>query len=930
MERFLKKVAKSLRGLYQDDFSGVTIVSPNQRAKLFLNEYLLTEGGQNGTTIWAPQYQTINELFAECSSYPVADSIETICKIYQLYTHNANSNETLDHFWGWGEKILSDFDDIDKNLSPADQVLKNFSELKSLDSFDYIDEEVERTLQKFFSEFSVQGNSMIREKFLEMWKSLLPIYQKLNDTSQMDAFPYEGALYRYVIDGIKNQTICFPKGRTYVFVGFHVLNKSERELFSYLKSENQALFYWDYDVYYAHSQSMSDVGKHALQNLNEFPNPKDFEISDCISHTQNVTCISSPTEMAQVKYATTWMRQQIQECSERDIAIVLCNEDLLLPLLHSIPEEVNHVNITKGYPLTQTLPYQHVYHFLSKFHSDSIDEDISAAKVLELLNEFIVKESRREGNIVKQVNEQESQSIIPELESQTANLLSLSDTSQENVIDLTHDTDMSNTSPKSIDQILYDEAYFLIHTITNRLIHIVEQGLLDVTPQTLLHIFRKVAHSTTIPFHGEPIQGIQIMGVLETRNLHFDRILVLSTNEGRMPQTSNSPVGIIPYHLREAFSLTTPQQHTAIYAYHFYSLLSRCSCPTFAYVNSSESVGERSRFITQIELESDIPVIHKHISHQTNAVLSTLTSITKPSDISKRFKSLSPSAINTYMYCEKSFYYKYVLGLNPLDDSTEGVKPNTFGTLFHYVAQHLYSPQPSEKCRPITTTYLQYLLSEEGEHVIDDLIRKAFQSEGLPYHRLTDVIIKTYIKRLLEMDLKNGDFTILGSELKVTAPFDVNVGENIIHLTLGGSIDRIDSVRTESGEEIVRIIDYKTGGNDEKSFKNWDFVFIPGENHKKYVLQTLIYSYCYTHMFPRANVAPGLIFIHQVSSPHNYQPLILMNKHQLTDFLSIREEFKDKLHDLLAEMLNPSIPFRPTTVERNCKNCHYKNLCKYE
>lgn len=889
---FLKLVAESLREKFANDLSNVTIICPNKRARLFLNEYLL-ESSTNGKSLWAPRYTTIGELFASLIDGTVADPIECVCKIFQHYKAQTNCDDNLDYFWGWGEKMLSDFNDIDKNLTDARQLFTNFVDLKEMDSLDYLDESMEKALKNFFLNFSVKDNTLIKERFLQMWQALLPIYEALNVETEDKVYPYEGALQRKVWEDIKAGNITFPKEQTYVFVGFNVLNKVEKQLFVHLKKIGQALFYWDYDTYYTNPNTSSEVGVYAHENLTLFKNELSEEHFRNLEEVESITTVASPTESGQVRYATTWIREQLKEVSERDIAIVICNENLLQPLLHAIPDEVKYVNITKGYPLIQTLPFHEIDQYIEQHNTKTEHQDCSVADLLRQVSEHI----------------------------KTKGYVSF-DTAEE-----------AKENKPNMDEILYNEAYFQIYTITNRLLILAEEGLLNITRPTLQRLMRKIANSTTIPFHGEPVQGIQIMGVLETRNLDFDRVLLLSTNEGKMPQTSKAPSGIIPYNLREAFSLTTPRHRTAVYAYHFYRMLSRCTKATLVYNNSPEAGGEISRFITQLKMESNITMCEKYLVTSTSPTKSEKTPIAKPKDISSRFTKLSPSAINTYLRCEKSFYYQYVLRLKEIEPETEIIQPNTLGTLFHRVAQTLYLGTYEEDIInnislpiEVTTGYIRHLLSKDGAITVDKHIKQAFVFEKIPYHPLAATIIKSYITKLLKVDINIAPFNILGSEITVNAPIQVSCDGEVKDIMLSGNIDRLDVVVHEVQNQ-VRIIDYKTGGQEEKNFKEWANIFMPGTNHKHYILQTLIYSYCYTYNNPDTAVAPGLIFIHKVKDKEDYQVIIKQNNKLLTNFNDIKAEFEEGLTSVLSEMLSTDTPFRPTKVEKHCETCPFAQLC---
>ena len=308
---FLQQVAHSLRQRFGCDFSQVTIVCPNKRARLFLSEYLVKDAeGEQSTPIWAPSYLTISELFNSLTPIVVADPIETVCRIYRLYVEQADVEESLDTFYGWGEKILADFDDADKNLVNVQQLFTNLADLKALDSLDYIDKRMEQAIQSFFREFSVARDSEVKQRFIQLWGALPGIYTALNAQLMDEGMAYEGALYRHVYNELETGKLTLPDpDRTYVMVGFNVLSEVEKRLFLYLKREQRALFYWDYDKYYLHKGSFNEAGTFIARNLELFGNELPAESFDNFRHIQHIQYVAAPTETVQAQYMHDWLRR---------------------------------------------------------------------------------------------------------------------------------------------------------------------------------------------------------------------------------------------------------------------------------------------------------------------------------------------------------------------------------------------------------------------------------------------------------------------------------------------------------------------------------------------------------------------------------------------------------------------------------------------
>ena len=363
MKTFLQLVAQDLHSKIGNDLSRVAIVFPNKRASLFFNEHLAS---QSDHPIWSPAYVSISELFQQLSDQKLGDPIRLVCELYKIFREETKSEESLDDFYFWGELLISDFDDVDKNLVDADKLFTNLQDLKNImDDFDFLDKEQEDAIRQFFQNFSIEKHTKLKEKFISLWDKLGDIYRSYRSQLASLGIAYEGMLYRNVIEALDTNALRYDK---YVFVGFNVLNKVETRFFSLLQEAGKALFYWDYDLFYTRlPQQRHEAGEFILRNLEKFPNELPETVFDCLRHPKKVRFISSPTENAQARYLPEWVRdtllnKDLQEkpCEEKENAVVLCNESLLLPVLHSIPSEVKSVNITMGFPLAQTPVYSFI------------------------------------------------------------------------------------------------------------------------------------------------------------------------------------------------------------------------------------------------------------------------------------------------------------------------------------------------------------------------------------------------------------------------------------------------------------------------------------------------------------------------------------------------------------------------------------------
>lgn len=354
MESFLKLVAADLYKHTEGNLAHTAVVFPNKRAGLFFNEYLAQE---SDSPIWSPAYVSISELFRSLSPWEVGDPVKLVCELYKIFRRETQSTETLDDFYFWGEMLISDFDDADKNRVDTDKLFSNLQDLRNImDDYTFIDDEQEEAIRQFFQNFSIERRTALKERFISLWNVLGNIYKGFRESLASQNIAYEGMMYRHVIEHLDVDKLPYEK---YVFVGFNVLNKVEHTLFTQLKDAGKAVFYWDYDEFYMKENRQAvthEAGEFIRRNLRDFPSPLSGELFKNLSKPKEVHYIASSTENAQAHYLPQWIRNNLTT-PEKETAVVLCNEALLQPVLHSLPAEVKHVNITMGFPLSQTPVY---------------------------------------------------------------------------------------------------------------------------------------------------------------------------------------------------------------------------------------------------------------------------------------------------------------------------------------------------------------------------------------------------------------------------------------------------------------------------------------------------------------------------------------------------------------------------------------------
>lgn len=911
MKSFLEYVAADLMAKYGADLSHVAVVFPNKRASLFLNEHLARLAGK---PLWSPAYITISELFRSHATLKVADPIQLVCELYKCFTQCTGIDETLDHFYGWGQLLLADFDDLDKNMAPADKVFANLRDIHELDDISYLSAEQKEIIRRFFSNFSEDHNSELKQRFLRLWSRMGDIYHTFNRRLASQQLAYEGALYRQVAT---DEDIQFHYD-TYIFIGFNMLQQVEQTLFRRLKAEGRARFYWDFDDYYL---GKNEAGHYIAQYLSDFPNEldnHDASIYSSLSHPKQLSYISASTENIQARYISQWLDEG-RIADGRRTAIVLCDEALLPTAIHCLPEAVEKVNVTTGYPLNLTP---------------------AATLVSQLLNLHVFGRSKITGRYQPRLLRILNQHPY-------APYLSI-DTLPDDILPWLRDTIRQVAVSIQEPDALTQESLFRTYTLLNRVCELKASGGLDVDIITLQRLIMQIIQSTTIPFHGEPAEGIQVMGVLETRNLDFDHVLLLSCNEGNMPRGVND-TSFIPYSIRKAYGLTTVDHKVAIYAYYFHRLLQRASDVTIVYNNATNDgqTGEMSRFMLQLMVESGHPITFRslksgqtinlrmpHALEKTEAVLQILR---------QRFSAeqggISPTAISNYLRCPLRFFYRYVCNLIEPDDNEEDLIDNRiFGNIFHLAAQTIYERLKTLTGNHVTTLAIDDLLKSEVEieQAVDAAIkRELFQMKDLsrPMPPLDgiqlinrEVIIK-YVRQLLETDRRLTPFTILGLEKKVSMPFEV-MGDQSFQTIIGGYIDRLDQVTDpETGEPRIRVVDYKTGGYRLKALPDIEAIFDPQniKDHSDYYQQAFLYS----HIVRRETttpVSPALLFI-QHAGADDYDPTLCLGKEPVRDIASVSDTFMQLLSNKMGEIFDPAQSLTPTDDRKRCDTCPYAAIC---
>lgn len=959
--RFLQLVANDLYRKFNGDLADIVVVFPNNRARLFFGEELFRTG--SGKPVWSPAYMTISELIRSESPLTLADPLQLISKLYEVYCKETGMEESFDEFYFWGEILLNDFDDVDKNMTDAKQLFTNVEELNAYqNNLDYLTEEQKEELKRFFGHFDPEHRTELKNRFAKVWNKLLAVYLSFRQALYDKGIAYEGMVYREAVEKLQREGTKALTYDKYVFVGFNVLNVAETRFFKLMQNSGKGIFYWDYDLYFL-DNPQHEAATFLRKNLELFPNQLGREYFDVFrKHEKTITLIAAPTENGQARYLPQWVEELSKMSSfvPSHSAVVLCNESLLLPVLHAIPESISDINVTMGFPLAQTPLYDLIDSLVTmqtkgydaasgKYRYSFLLPVLRHSYITKLTpNALLLEKSLTKNNsFFPKATELHTDEMLKLLFTPAETSALLADYLLTILTQLTscfkQSEPIDNEQPDEED-FLGKESLFKAYILINSLRTLMQTEGIELKTATFMRLLQRMLSVATIPFNGEPVRGLQIMGVLETRNLDFDNLLLLSVNEGKLPKMANEN-SFIPYLLRKAFGLTTIEHTNSLYAYYFFRVLQRATHITLMYNTASDGMnrGEMSRFLLQLLAESDFPVRQLEVHSVVAAPMEKKISIPKTPEIieilhqkydleyNPKAKILSPSALNKLIDCSLQFYFHHIAGLKQEDEVTEEIDNAMFGTIFHKSAELLYQEIKARTGGIVTKEYLE--LYEKNPLQIETLVARAFSESFFKKDTLLEdynglqlinrKVVIDFMHNLMKLDKEYAPFTIVGMEYdKAREILPVETPSGKVSLLIGGTIDRMDLK-----DGTLRVVDYKTGGTPSR-LPNLAGLFEQKERRSNYIFQAFLYCLILLRKGEYDQIAPVLLYIHKAGVP-GYSPAIeITGNGPVTDIRDIEDEFIHYLNELLSNLFNPDIPFEQTKAEGNCLYCDFKNICR--
>lgn len=962
MKPFLYQVATLFYQQYGAEIHRLAFVFPNRRAGLFFQKYL-SEISEK--PLFSPSILTINDLFMQLSGKHPADKIQMLFRLYELYKQRSGSSESFDEFIYWGEMLLNDFDDIDKYMVDARMLFRNVSDLKSLDDdFNYLSPEQVQVIRSFWSSFYPKGDSPNQQHFLELWEILYDLYAGLRTSLVKDGCGYDGMIFREVVEQLEKESMSdFPFDQV-VFVGLNALSVSEERLLLALQKKGVADFYWDYVGPWV-TDPDNKASFFLERNLRLFPSRMELPATEPVQ--AEIRVMGVPSAIGQAKQVYPILQaladeQQLTDESALRTAIVLPDEHLLVPVLNAIPEAIQHINVTMGYPLAGTPVAALMEYILTLQKNIRYIDRVPVfyfRDVLPILNHQYVMAAAPEevSQLVKDMtagnriyvhaadlNRHELLSILftpvqntEELSDYLIHVLEALNACLRNKRPNPDDEEMiSNSTQTTVD--IEQEFIFHYFATVNRMKEVMREAKIEMRLDTYFRLLKRMTDLITIPFEGEPLSGLQVMGVLETRALDFDRLIILSMNEGIFPlkKAANS---FIPYNLRRGFGLPTYEHQDSVWAYHFYRLIRRAKQVTLLYDTRTTGLqtGEVSRFVHQLRYHYQYPLIDELVVYDVASSAVPPISVQKTAEVEKLLsdflsggpRALSASAINTYLDCPLKFYFSVLEQIQEEDEITETVERDVFGSILHKVMEDLYVPF---KGKLVTADLLKLLRKDQP--LLTGTIARAFAElffkspvvrplEGENF--LTGEMIRKYAEKILEQDARFTPFHYIESEKKVRATITLS-DKRVVQLK--GFIDRVDSL-----DRVLRIVDYKTGSG-KLDFESVEGLFDKeAKDRPKAVMQVFLYAWMYQQLpeYTGMPIQPAIYYLRTLFQ-RSFNPVVEQKKgrgkaDKVNSFQDFVADFEGKLRQCLDEIFNLDIPFTQTETGKACAYCSFRGLC---
>ncbi len=919
---FLQDIAEIILKDYSGKLADTVIVLPNRRARVFLIEALKN---QAETTIFAPNIVSIEDFVQEMADIHDVDSIALLFEFYQVYLQlTPNDPEPFETFANWAKTLLQDFNEIDRYLLDPDVILKYLENIKELEHWS----------------LDLDKRTELIDKYLIFWKKLPLYYHEFYRHLLQRKLGYQGLIYR---EAVKNLNVFAHTNKTrfFLFAGFNALNHAEEKIVQHLLSVGQARIYWDLDETFL-NDPFHDAGLFQRRFKSTWPYYKSHPyewITNYYQQQKNIRVIGTPKSIGQAKIVGDIVRKHSEANGGnlQNTAVVLGEESLLLPILYALPDNVNALNITMGFSARNN-PAQLLVAKLFKMHTNALSRNpvnyvFYYKDVLDILTHPLIEPYVGAGALVRQINQYNFTFIvhkkIGELHPEGNALFNLLfqkwDVHPSLILENLSEILLlikSNLSKDNEEEKITNAFVYSVFKVINQLITYFSNHHEMVSVPMLYAIYKQVIDVAEVSFEGEPLNGLQVMGVLESRVLDFETVIITSVNEGKFP-AGKSMNSFIPYDVKKEYGLPTYKEKDAIYTYHFYHLLQRAKNVYLLYNSDSEGMdaGERSRFIAQLEVEKqpehqiDFQLYNPkvpEIAHEQLVVPKTDSVMERLREIAD--KGFSPSSLTNYIRNPIRFYFQRILRISETDEVEENIAVNTLGTIIHRTLEELYKPLAGKILVENDLTNCLGMIEAEVLRQFKEIYKEGEIKKGR--NLLAFEVAKRHVKNFLEMELnalQEGDtIQIIALEVKLerelahpSLPFPVKIA---------GNVDRIE-LRGKKGEITkIRIVDYKTGNvtKANMTLKQWNGLTEELKNDK--IIQVLAYAFMYAPLAAGQEMEAGIISFKNLKS--GFLPFGFRQDKTTTTLITqeILEKYQEELLVLLSEILNPDSPFKEKLI----------------
>lgn len=950
MHSFLRNTAESILKENQD-LQNLVIVLPNRRAGLFFTQHL---GSLIDKPTWMPEVRTIEDIFYQYAGQRPADDLTLIFELYKVYQKLHPAPEEFDKFYFWGEMILKDFNDVDQFLVNAKKLYLHLSEIKDLESdLSFLTENQVELIKQFWRSFERQDRSH-QDKFLKFWELLNPLYQAFQSSLEVSGFAYSGKLYRKVAESL--DSLAMPD-KKFIFIGFNAFTATEEKLIKHFIERFEAKVYWDVDSYY-----LDDNNQEAGLFFREYrkdrilgPTFPEIIPNDIQSRKAKIYTYATPLKTNQANLVGSILENIKGESAWEETVVILPDEQMLFPVLHTLPDQIDKVNVTMGYPVKNAPVYAFLEAVLEMQRFVKVEEGTVLfyhKPIKDLLSSIYLKSANPEYTQKLLLEMQEKNQIYvsqEELHGGGDFFILIFQKLKSNTLFEYLSTLMEEMAKRLEEEHLQRSYLYQCFKQLNRLKEtFLDQDSMNIGLEFFIRLFRQVFREVKLPFAGEPLKGLQVMGVLESRNLDFRRVIICNMNEDSFPP-SGALNSMIPFNIRRAFNLPVQVQNDAIYAYTFYRLLQSAEEVHMIYTTASDQgkAGEKSRYIQQMMIEMGLEMKEEVIYVPIDLKNPQAINIDKGAEVlklleryviqpdGKSITSFSPSALSVYLDCRLKFYLLYLAGIKEKEEVKEEIDAAVFGNLAHYSMEFLYQGfQQRKKTDVLEKSAFKELKEKWVFPSIELGIRKFYHLEedadtklGGQMAIVRDVLQK-YLVRMLEIDEEAAPFRLVSMEKAHKAKFEIETTAGLIRIGLKGFIDRVDE---QNGT--IRLIDYKSGA-DKKTFKNVESLFDREEKSRnKAAMQTLYYGLLYQSEHPENTQAlkPALFNFKEIFND-DFNPYLQEKDgrgagREVVDYRDYREAYESHLKTLLEEIFDPSVLFDQTEDLKKCGYCPFKEIC---